>query len=62
MNELDFTIKEAVNEPIKEYTPGSSEKASLKAKLEELKSKTFDIPSFPESISKVFSNKCVLLG
>ena len=44
MNELDFTIKEAVNEPIKGYTPGSSEKASLKAKLEELKSKTFDIP------------------
>ena len=44
MNELDFTIKEAVNEPIKGYTPGSSEKSSLKAKLEELKSKTFDIP------------------
>ena len=44
MNELDFTIKEAVNEPIKGYLPGSSEKASLKAKLKELKSKTFDIP------------------
>ena len=44
MNELDFTIKEAVNEPIKEYLPGSSDKASLKAKLKELKSKTFDIP------------------
>jgi len=44
MNELDFTIKEAVNEPIKEYKPGSPEKASLKSKLEELKSQTFDIP------------------
>ena len=44
MNKLDFTIKEAVNEPIKEYLPGSSDKASLKAKLKELKSKTFDIP------------------
>ena len=44
MNELNFTIKEAVNEPIKEYKPGSPEKASLKSKLEELKSQTFDIP------------------
>ena len=46
MNELNFTIKEAVNEPIKGYTPGSSEKASLKAKLEELKSQTFDAKVF----------------
>jgi len=44
MNDLNFTIKEAVNEPIKDYKQGSPEKASLKAKLEELKSKTFDIP------------------
>ena len=44
MNELNFTIKEAVNEPIKDYKPGSPEKASLKSKLEELKSQTFDIP------------------
>ena len=44
MNELNFNIKEAVNEPIKDYKPGSPEKESLKAKLKELKSKTFDIP------------------
>ena len=44
MNELNFTIKEAVNEPIKGYRPGSPEKASLKSKLEELKSKEFNIP------------------
>ena len=44
MNELDFTIKEAVNEPIKDYKAGSPEKSSLKAQLEELKSQTFDIP------------------
>ena len=44
MNELNFTIKEAVNEPIKDYKSGSSEKASLKSKIEELKSQTFDIP------------------
>ena len=30
MSELDFTISEAVNEPIKEYKAGSSEKISLK--------------------------------
>ena len=44
MKELDFTIKEAVNEPIKEYMPGSDEKTSLKIKLDELKATTFDIP------------------
>ena len=44
MNELDFTIKEAVNEPIKDYLDNSPEKNSLKMKIKELKSKTFDIP------------------
>ena len=44
MNPLDFDIEEAVNEPIKGYLPGSPEKASLKAKLNELKSQTLDIP------------------
>ncbi len=44
MNELDFTIKEAVNEPIKDYLDNSPEKNSLKIKIKELKSKTFDIP------------------
>ena len=44
MKELDFSIKEAVNEPIKDYLPGSEEKVSLKAKLKELSSTTFDIP------------------
>jgi len=44
MNELNFSIKEAVNEPIKDYRANSPEKLSLKNKLQELKSKTFDIP------------------
>ena len=44
MNELDFTISEAVNEPIKEYKPGSLEKISLKEKLNEMKSYKYDIP------------------
>ena len=35
---LNFNILEAVNEPIKGYLPGSPEKISLKAKLNELKS------------------------
>ncbi len=44
MNELDFTIREAINEPIKDYLDNSPEKKSLKIKIKELKSKTFDIP------------------
>ena len=44
MNPLNFEIEEAVNEPIKGYLPGSSEKASLKTTLDELKSQRFDIP------------------
>ena len=44
MNQLNFDIDEAVNEPIKGYEPGSQEKASLKAKINELKSHTYDIP------------------
>jgi len=44
MSQFNFDIEEAVNEPIKGYLPGSNEKTSLKAKLDELKSQTFDIP------------------
>ena len=38
MNNLDFNIPDATNEPIKEYTQGTPEKISLKAKLKEMKS------------------------
>ena len=44
MNKLNFIIKDAVNEPIKEYKSGSDEKYSLKTKLKELSTQTFDIP------------------
>ena len=44
MTDLNFTIKEAVNEPIKQYLPGSPEKISLKEKLKELSSTVIDIP------------------
>ena len=44
IKELNFTIRNAVNEPIKDYLDGSPEKISLKQKISELKSKTLDIP------------------
>ena len=44
MTELNFKIREAVNEPIKDYKPGSDEKKFIKKTLEELKSEVIDIP------------------
>ena len=44
MENLDFKISEAVNEPIKDYLHGSSEKESLLKKLEEMKSHQYEIP------------------
>ncbi len=44
MNNTIITSPPAANEPIQSYSPGSPERASLKAKLAELKSKTFEIP------------------
>ena len=44
MENLNFKISEAVNEPIKEYLHGSSEKESLLNKLEEMKSYQYEIP------------------
>ncbi|UCF36850.1 MAG: L-glutamate gamma-semialdehyde dehydrogenase [Acidobacteriota bacterium] len=38
------TVPAAVNEPIKDYAPGSPERASLKKKIQELKETTFEIP------------------
>ena len=39
-----FNIELPKNEPVCSYAPGSPEKASLKAKLEEMRSQTLDIP------------------
>jgi 1-pyrroline-5-carboxylate dehydrogenase len=44
MSNETFTIPKPRNEPVKEYRPGSPEKKSLKAKLEEMKAKTIEIP------------------
>ena len=41
-----FHVPKAVNEPVRNYTPGSSEKASLQKTIEELRSKVLDIPMF----------------
>jgi len=37
-------VPKATNEPVRDYAPGSPERANLKKKLEELKSQTVEIP------------------
>ena len=44
MNNTLVKVPNPVNEPVRAYGKGSSEKASLKAKLEELSNQKFDIP------------------
>ena len=39
-----FRVPTPVNEPVRQYTPGSAEKRSLKAKLAELKNSEIEIP------------------
>jgi 1-pyrroline-5-carboxylate dehydrogenase len=41
-----FHVPKAVNEPVKNYAPGSAEKVSLQKTIEELRSKVLDIPMF----------------
>ncbi|MFQ6609147.1 MAG: aldehyde dehydrogenase family protein, partial [Fidelibacterota bacterium] len=44
MTQTEFAIPKPVNEPVKDYAPGSKERVSLKTKLEELRSTEIDIP------------------
>ena len=44
MEEITLKIPSAVNEPIREYTPGSPESISLKSKLAEMENESYDIP------------------
>ncbi len=44
MEEITLEIPSAVNEPIRDYTPGSPESISLKSKLAEMENESFDIP------------------
>ena len=41
-----YKVPEPINEPVLNYAPGSSERASLKAALEEARSKQLDIPMY----------------
>jgi 1-pyrroline-5-carboxylate dehydrogenase len=41
-----FHVPKAVNEPVRNYAPGSAEKASLQKTIEELRAKVLDIPMF----------------
>ena len=41
-----FKVPVPVNEPVKNYNPGSAERKELQAMLKELRSKQLDIPMY----------------
>ncbi len=51
MNNSRPAIPEAINEPVLDYAPGSPERASLQAKLRELKQSEVEIPAFINGIA-----------
>ena len=44
MDNAIFSFPKPINEPVKAYAPGSSEKSSLKKALAQLSSEEWDIP------------------
>ncbi len=62
MSNAKFEIPLPPNEPVKNYLPGSPERASLKTKLEEMQSKQIEIPLIigGEEIKTGKVGKCVL--
>ncbi|HUP42103.1 MAG TPA: 1-pyrroline-5-carboxylate dehydrogenase, partial [Thermoanaerobaculia bacterium] len=44
MSDAVFNVPEPENEPVRDYAPGSPERASLKAKLDELLKEELEIP------------------
>ncbi len=62
MANAKFEIPMPPNEPVKNYNPGSPERASLKAKLEEMQSKQIEIPLIigGEEVKTGKTAKCVL--
>ena len=44
MDNAIFRFPKPINEPVKAYAPGSSEKASLKKALAQISSEEWDIP------------------
>ena len=55
-----FNLPKAVNEPVRNYAPGSSERAELKAKLAEMQNEKRDIPMFIGG-NEVFTNEKIKL-
>src|SRR5690606_7479335 len=53
-----FNLPKAINEPVKEYSPGSAERDVLKKTLQEFKSATVEIPQYIGG-QKVFTNNKV---
>ena len=41
---MPYSFDKPINEPVKDYSPGSIEKESLKQKLFELKSQQIEVP------------------
>ncbi len=62
MANAKFEIPIPPNEPMRNYLPGSPEKASLKAKLEEMQNRQIEIPLIigGEEIKTGKIGKCVL--
>ncbi len=62
MKDTPFNIPKPVNEPVKNYGPGSLEKKSLKAKIAELKSTKVEIPIIKngQQIKNVNPGKCII--
>jgi 1-pyrroline-5-carboxylate dehydrogenase len=44
MSNAYFKVPQPINEPVKNYKPGSLEREELKKKLAELKSKQIEVP------------------
>ena len=44
MEDICIDIPCAVNEPVKDYAPGSDERASLKSKLAQMENESYEIP------------------
>lgn len=56
-----FSLPKVVNEPVKDYAPGSPERENIIKALRDLKSATIDIPQYIGS-EKVFSNKKIQIS
>jgi 1-pyrroline-5-carboxylate dehydrogenase len=56
-----FNVPKPINEPVKQYAPGSAERKELQAALADLKSKTIDIPMFIGG-KEVFTDKKVRMA